>query len=270
MRELAAGRGTRVHDPEDINAPHARAVLASYRPDLLVVCDYGQILCAGDAGDRPAGRHQSARLAVAQVSRRGADQLGHLSRRDRNRRDRDPHDAAARRRPGDRAGRARRSVRTKRPPSWSRGWPSWAPLGAGSDRRLEAGTAQADRARPGRATRAPRLKKELGQVDWSRSAAAIANQVRALQPWPKTYTFWQRAEGEPLRLILERVHVEPMRSRRPAAAPCWKPAASGCCRHRRRRAGDRPAPAGRQAGPVEPSSCAATACDPGERLRRQG
>src|SRR5262249_13785819 len=32
---------------------------------------------------------------------------------------------------------------------------------------------------------------------------------RALVPWPKTYTFWQRATGEPLRLILEKVRVEP-------------------------------------------------------------
>ena len=44
MRELADSRGARVHDPQDVNAPQARMLLASYRPDLLVVCDYGQIL----------------------------------------------------------------------------------------------------------------------------------------------------------------------------------------------------------------------------------
>src|SRR5262245_7641392 len=43
-RELAVERGLRVHDPESINTSHARSVLASYRPDILVVCDYGQIL----------------------------------------------------------------------------------------------------------------------------------------------------------------------------------------------------------------------------------
>jgi methionyl-tRNA formyltransferase len=56
------------------------------------------------------------------------------------------------------------------------------------------------------ATTAPRLKKEDGLVDWSRSAVQIANQVRAFQPWPKTYTLWNREAGEPLRLILEKVH----------------------------------------------------------------
>ena len=38
-------------------------------------------------------------------------------------------------------------------------------------------------------------------------AEAIRNQVRALVPWPKTYSFWLRPAGEPLRLILEKVSV---------------------------------------------------------------
>ena len=83
-----------------------------------------------------------------------------------------------------------------------------APLVLESIDAIEAGTVRSIPQDRALATRAPRLKKELGQVDWSRSAAAIANQVRALQPWPKTYTFWQRPAGEPLRLILDRVHVE--------------------------------------------------------------
>ena len=87
-----------------------------------------------------------------------------------------------------------------------------APLVLASIDAIEAGTAQAIPQDPAQATRAPRLKKELGLVDWSRSAADIANQVRALQPWPKTYSFWQRPVGDPLRLILDRVHVEPAAS----------------------------------------------------------
>jgi methionyl-tRNA formyltransferase len=55
------------------------------------------------------------------------------------------------------------------------------------------------------ATKAPRLKKEDGLVDWSRSAVDIFNQVRAMQPWPTTYTFLKTDGGEPLRLILDRV-----------------------------------------------------------------
>jgi methionyl-tRNA formyltransferase len=40
-------------------------------------------------------------------------------------------------------------------------------------------------------------------------AQAIDNQTRALRPWPKAHTFWQRGACEPLRLILERVDVVP-------------------------------------------------------------
>ncbi len=38
-------------------------------------------------------------------------------------------------------------------------------------------------------------------------AESIRNQVRALVPWPKTYSFWQRPAGDPLRLILEKISV---------------------------------------------------------------
>jgi methionyl-tRNA formyltransferase len=61
------------------------------------------------------------------------------------------------------------------------------------------------------ATRAPKLKKEDGQIDWSRPAAAVANQVRAMQPWPMPYTFLIAAvQPAPERLVLERVRPAPL------------------------------------------------------------
>ena len=62
---------------------------------------------------------------------------------------------------------------------------------------------------PRLATRAPKLKKSDGQVDWQRPAETIRNQVRAMQPWPKTFTYWRDAQAEPIRLILDRVAAEP-------------------------------------------------------------
>lgn len=35
------------------------------------------------------------------------------------------------------------------------------------------------------------LKKEDGLIDWNTPAEQIARQVRALQPWPGAYTYWQ-------------------------------------------------------------------------------
>ena len=48
------------------------------------------------------------------------------------------------------------------------------------------------------ATIAERLRKEDGRLDWSRPALALDRKIRALTPWPGTYTFW---EGRRLKII---------------------------------------------------------------------
>ncbi len=93
--------------------------------------------------------------------------------------------------------------------------------------RLEAGRVEAIPQDAALAGKAPRLKKTDGLVDWSRPAAAIKNQIRAMEPWPKTYTFWHRPGGPPVRLILGPASV---------VQPLWcgRPACTG--------AGETPAP----------------------------
>ena len=46
VRQLAEEQGTPIFDPQDVNGEEARARLSEYGADLLVVCDYGQILSA--------------------------------------------------------------------------------------------------------------------------------------------------------------------------------------------------------------------------------
>ena len=53
-----------------------------------------------------------------------------------------------------------------------------------------------------RATYAPMLKKEDGAVDWTRPAASICNQVRAMVPWPRTYAF---IKG--MRVVIHQAHA---------------------------------------------------------------
>ena len=61
-------------------------------------------------------------------------------------------------------------------------------------------------------TKAPKLRKEDGVIDWSKPAAAIHNLVRAMQPWPVASTIWH-AQGpnpkEPMRLIVHTTAVIP-------------------------------------------------------------
>jgi methionyl-tRNA formyltransferase len=51
-------------------------------------------------------------------------------------------------------------------------------------------------------TKAPKLTKENGLIDWSRSAQQVANQVRAMQPWPTAYTYLHRAGKPSTRMMI--------------------------------------------------------------------
>lgn len=62
------------------------------------------------------------------------------------------------------------------------------------------------------ATPAPRLKKEQGRIDWSKSPMEIERMIRAFSPWPGAFTSWK---GERLILHSGRVTDE--------AAPCGPP-----------------------------------------------
>lgn len=48
---------------------------------------------------------------------------------------------------------------------------------------------------PSQATSTPKLTKDDGRIDWSRSAAEVDRAIRAFQPWPTAFTTYR---GEPL------------------------------------------------------------------------
>ena len=49
-----------------------------------------------------------------------------------------------------------------------------------------------------RATFCRKIKKEDGEVDWNRPAQEILNQIKALNPWPSTYT---EIKGKKLKIL---------------------------------------------------------------------
>ncbi len=51
-------------------------------------------------------------------------------------------------------------------------------------------------------TKAPRLKKTDGWIDWNRTPAEIDRHVRGMQPWPKACTLLRQESEPPARLIL--------------------------------------------------------------------
>jgi methionyl-tRNA formyltransferase len=207
LRSLARAHGTPIADPQDINAPEALEQLRSYGADLLVVCDYGQILKSETlATTRLGGINLHASLlpkyrGAAPINwaiYHGETETGVTAIRMTPQLDAGPCIAQI----ATTIGPAETAVELEA---------RLACLAAGLLRRslemLAAGRVEPLPQDPALASRAPRLKKTDGAIDWSRPAAAIKNQIRALEPWPKAYTFWHRRAGPPLRLILGPVGV---------------------------------------------------------------
>lgn len=69
-------------------------------------------------------------------------------------------------------------------------------------RGLKAGTLKAHPQDSSKATLAPRIKKEMGRIDWAETAAQLERKVRALQPWPTAYTDYQSRQ---LKVLAARV-----------------------------------------------------------------
>ncbi len=56
-------------------------------------------------------------------------------------------------------------------------------------------------------TRAPKLTKKLGQIDWNASAEQIANLIRGLWPWPGVHSIYRPQSGKIISVIFARAQV---------------------------------------------------------------
>jgi methionyl-tRNA formyltransferase len=205
MRVLANERGLRVLEPQSINSPEAHAQLTELAADLFVVCDYGQILSREMLGlARLGGINLHGSLLPKY---RGAAPINWAIYHG----ERETGVTVIHMTPKLDAGPClvQRAIAIGRDETAVELEPRLAELGAPAV--LEAIEMLAE-GRPGvgivqdaaAATQAPRLKKSDGLIDWRRSAEQIRNQVRAFQPWPKSYSFLGR-DGEPLRVIFDEV-----------------------------------------------------------------
>jgi methionyl-tRNA formyltransferase len=204
MKTIALERNLPVLQPESINTPEGVAALHELRPDLLVVAAYGQILSKDVLAVPPLGginvhasllpKYRGA-APIAWAIYHGETQTGvtiirmsiHL----------DAGDMLAQEAiaigPDETAGELEARL---------------APLGArlacAVVGRLAQGPVQGTKQDKTQATKAPKLTKEHGLIDWSRPGPAICNHIRAMQPWPTAYTYWHRAGQPPLRLLIAR------------------------------------------------------------------
>ncbi len=196
--------GIEVLLPETVNSDQSQQRLATMEADLLVVCDYGEILRPATlASSRLGGINLHGSLLpkyrgaapVQWAILHGDPQTGNT---------------VIQMTPGLDAGPSLGVQQIEINPDETAGEleARMAELGAELVLtvvdQLEAGTAEPVVQDKSKATKAPRLAKEDGKIDWSRTALQIKNQIRALQPWPRAFAAWRRPEGEALRLIIHR------------------------------------------------------------------
>ena len=201
IKEAAQARGIRVEQPEDVNAPSALDMIRSLDPDLLVTAAYGQILSAdllsipSMGGINLHGSILPAYRGAAPVARaiqRGEVETGVTIIRMTPRIDAGGMMAFARTPigPDETAGEVESRISIL-----------GAPLVARAVAELAAGTAEILPQDRSRVTKAPKLAKEDGRIDWDRPGLEVHNLIRAMQPWPMASTHWLRPDG-PSRLII--------------------------------------------------------------------
>jgi methionyl-tRNA formyltransferase len=224
IRDVAQEHDTPIFDPEDVNTADSQERLAAYRADLMVVCDYGQILSPNTLATARLGgvnlhgsllpKYRGA-APINWAIYNGETETGVTVIHIAPQIDAGPCIAQSRLAIGPDETAAELEIRLAE---------LGAPLVCEAIEMLDSGQAKPIPQDPSLASRAPRLKKSDGAIDWSRSAAAIRNQIRALEPWPNTYTFWHRTAGPPVRLIFGPASII---DGRPDAAPGTVLEASG-------------------------------------------
>jgi methionyl-tRNA formyltransferase len=196
-----------VWQPETINAEDACTTLRGLAPDLLVVCDYGEILKPPALTAARLGGINLHGSLLPEYRGAAPVQWAVLNG------DAETGNTVIQVTPGLDAGPILGVDRVAIDPDETAG-----ELEARLSQRgaalvlqvvdeLESGTTQPQPQDNRAASRAPRLEKEHGLIDWTQPALAIKNRVRALDPWPRAYTTWCRGAGEPLRIILHRVQA---------------------------------------------------------------
>lgn len=210
MREVAQRQGLPIFDPANINTSEAQQLLAAQEADLLVVCDYGQILSQETL---KLAQHGGINLHGSILPKyRGAAPVNWAIYHG----DTETGVTVIHMTPKLDGGPCLKVVRT--------------PIGAhetavelekrlaqlGAPAVLEAIDILANH--PGgeligqpqdaeQASKAPRLAKTDAAVHWNHTARQIYNQFRAFQPWPGCYTYLVREGRPPLRLILTQIRV---------------------------------------------------------------
>lgn len=208
MRQTAIAQGIEIFDPANVNTLESIEHLRTFEADLFIVCDYGQILCA-ELLTLP--RYGCINLHGSLLPKyRGASPISWAIYHGET----VAGVSVIQMTPKVDAGGviAQASLPIGEKETTAELEPRLAELGAPLVLRtvgeLIAGKIRIIPQDPALVTKAPRLKRESGEIDWTRTATEIRNHWRSMEPWPRSSTWWWRAAGrDPVRLILGSLEV---------------------------------------------------------------
>lgn len=211
VRQWAETHGLPIYDPASINEAEAIERIRGAEVDLLIVCDYGQILSAEALGVAPLGGinlHGSLLPAyrgaapVQWAVWNGDAETGVSVIHMTPRLDGGPVLAMARTPIGaaETAGELEERLSqmgvevTLQAIEKLRFWDGHDTLGTPQDQSL--------------VSKAPRLRKADGRIDWSRSCGQIDCHLRAMHPWPGAFSEADAGGKQPIRLGI--CHLKPV------------------------------------------------------------
>lgn len=205
IKRLAVAAGVPVFQPESINTPESLAFVRAWQADLFVVAAYGQILSQElltlprlggiNVHSSLLPRYRGSAPIVWAIYH-GETETGVTIIRMSPRMDAgDILDQVVEPiRPDDTAGTLEARLAM-----------AGAKLANEVVDRLATGPIVGRPQDPSKVTKAPKLKKDDGLIDWSKTSRQVDCQIRAMQPWPMPYTFWHRPNKSPMRLMVTKV-----------------------------------------------------------------
>jgi methionyl-tRNA formyltransferase len=210
IKQSAEARGVLILQPEDVNSPESLELIRDLHADLLVTAAYGQILSpALLAIPRMGGINLHGSILPAY---RGAAPVARAIQHGES----ETGITVIRMTPRIDAGGIAATATTPIEPDETAGEleERLAQLGAPIVGRtvlaLSMGPITVAPQDKTRVTKAPKLRKEDGVIDWRQPARSIHNLVRAMQPWPAAATSWRSRAGEvkpAVRLIVHKTAI---------------------------------------------------------------
>ncbi|MEW5717361.1 MAG: methionyl-tRNA formyltransferase [Chloroflexota bacterium] len=199
IKQLAHARGLPIFQPPTLRAAENIAHLCALAPDLVIVAAYGLILPRDVLAIPPRGcvnthasllpRHRGAAPTMAAILAGDAETGITLMQMDEGL-DTGPI-------------LAQRALPIAADDTTGTLTPKLANLAAElmleTLPRILAGEITPQPQDHARATMFTQIKKEEGLIDWTRPAVEIARRVRAFNPWPSAFTFWNGAQLKILR-----------------------------------------------------------------------